>query len=225
MSLFAVVPVQRLDLAKSRLAQTLSPGERRALVLRLFDNVLVALNGSELVDATLVVTPDPDVLQRAATAGAMPLRQDGRGLNEAIRQGRDYASAHGAEALLIVLADLPLLTTSIVDSLLEASADAAVTLAPDRHGFGTNALVLRPLDAIEPAFGVESYRAHRAEADNQQRSTRTFHSRGTAFDVDTAADLRAIDDLHATVNAGTMLDFRALTPERDRQPFVPHESR
>jgi 2-phospho-L-lactate/phosphoenolpyruvate guanylyltransferase len=217
MSVYAIVPVQRVDLAKSRLSQALSSEERRALVLRLLGNVLEALNGSELVDTTLVVTPDPEVLRHAASASATPLLQVGRGLNEAIRQGRAYASAHHADALLIVLADLPLLTTSVVDNLLEASADAAVTLAPDRHGFGTNALVLRPLDAIEPAFGVDSYRVHRDEAGRQQRSTRTFHARGTAYDVDTADDLLAIDQLHATVTVGG-------TAERDRTAFVPGDT-
>jgi len=206
MSVYAIVPVQRLDLAKSRLAQALTPEERRTLVLRLLGNVLEALDGSALVDATLVVSPDPEVLQRSAATGAVSLFQDSRGLNEAIRQGRDYAIAHDADALLIVLADLPLLTTSVVDNLLEASADAAVTLAPDRHGRGTNALVLRPPDAIEPAFGVDSYRVHRNEARLQQRSTRTFHARGTAYDVDTADDLRAIAQFHATSNVGRNSD-------------------
>ena len=218
MSVYAIVPVQRLDLAKSRLAQTLSPEERRALVLRLLGNVLDALNGSELVDTTLVVTPDREVLQHSIATGAVPLLQVGRGLNEAIRQGRDYASAHNADTLLVVLADLPLLTTTVVDNLLEASADAAVTLAPDRHGFGTNALVLRPLDAIEPAFGVDSYRVHRNEAYAQQRSTRTFHARGTAYDVDTAADLLAIDQLHVTISVGRNY-------ERGGQIFSPGDIR
>ncbi|HEX3723576.1 MAG TPA: 2-phospho-L-lactate guanylyltransferase [Nitrolancea sp.] len=197
MSLHAIVPVQRLEQAKSRLAVALSPEERRALVLRSLATVLHALSGSALVDATLVVTPDPEVSEHATHAGAIALEQPGRGLNEAIRQGREYAAEHGADALLIVLADLPLLTTIDIDNLLEASGDAAVTLAPDRHGSGTNALVLRPLNAIEPAFGVDSYHAHRNEAEQQQRSSRTFHARGTAYDVDTADDLLAIDRLLA----------------------------
>lgn len=195
MSLYAVVPVQRLDLAKSRLAQVLSPVERSSLVLWLLDNVLPALAGSELVTATIVVSPDPVALNHAAMAGTMPLMQVGTGLNAAIRQGREVARENGAEELLIVLADLPFLTTAVVDDLLEASAGADVTLAPDRHGTGTNALVLRPLDAIEPIFGAGSYKAHHAEAGLRQRSLHTFHAQGTAFDVDTAEDLRALTEL------------------------------
>ena len=192
MSLYAIVPVQRLDLAKSRLAQVLSPVERSALVLRLLDTVLPALAGSELVTATIVVSPDHTALDHAAATGAIPLMQVGGGLNAAIRQGREVARDNDAGELLVVLADLPFLTTAVVDDLLEASAGAAVTLAPDRHGTGTNALVLRPLDAIEPGFGVSSYEAHRAEAAVRQRSLHTFHAQGTAFDVDTPEDLRVL---------------------------------
>lgn len=194
MSLYAVVPVQRLDLAKSRLTQVLSRVERSALVLRLLDNVLPALAGSELVTATIVVSPDPAALNHAATAAAMPLMQVGSGLNAAIRQAREVARDNGAAELLVVLADLPFLTTAVVDDLLEASAGADVTLAPDRHGTGTNALVLRPLDAIEPIFGAGSYQAHRAEADLRQRSLHTFHAHATAFDVDTPDDLQALTE-------------------------------
>jgi 2-phospho-L-lactate guanylyltransferase len=200
-SLYAVAPVQRLELAKSRLAQVLSPIERSALVLQLLDNVLPALAGSELVTATIVVSPDPAALNHAANAGAIPLMQVGTGLNGAIRQGRAVARENGAEELLIVLADLPFLTTAVVDDLLEASAGADVTLAPDRHGTGTNALVLRPLDAIEPIFGTGSYQAHRAEADVRQRSLHTFHAQGTAFDVDTPEDLETITRLLVTMRS------------------------
>jgi 2-phospho-L-lactate guanylyltransferase len=197
-SLYAIVPVQQLDLAKSRLTQVLTPAERSALVLRLLDNVLPALAGSELVTATIIVSPDPTALGHAATFGAIPLRQVGSGLNAALHQGREVARQQGAEELLIVLADLPFLTTPVVDDLLEASAGASVTLAPDRHGTGTNALVLRPLDAIEPAFGTGSYQAHVAAAAARRRSLHTFHAHATAFDVDTPEDLRALNALFST---------------------------
>jgi 2-phospho-L-lactate guanylyltransferase len=199
-SLYAIVPVQRLDLAKSRLASVLTSAERSALVLRLLDTVLPALAGSELVTATTVVSPDPAALEHAAAFGAIPLLQAGSGLNAAIRQGREVARDHGAEELLIVLADLPFLTTAVVDDLLEASAGASVTLAPDRHGTGTNALVLRPLDAIEPAFGSGSYAAHVAAAAARGRSLHTFHAHATAFDVDTPEDLRALNAVFSTAH-------------------------
>jgi 2-phospho-L-lactate guanylyltransferase len=194
-SLYAIVPVQRLDLAKSRLAQTLSPGDRKALVLQLLDNVVTALAGSDLVSAIIVVSPDPEALAHAVAHGAIPLMQEGSGLNPAIRQAREKAHEAGAGELLIVLADLPFLTTTVVDDLLEASAGASVTLAPDRHDTGTNALVLRPLDAIDPHFGTGSYQAHVAAAAARQQSLHTFHSRATAFDVDTPDDLRALTDV------------------------------
>jgi len=112
-----------------------------------------------------VITPDAAVLRAAVAAGAIGLRQDGERLNEGLEQGRTWALAAGAEALLIVLGDLPPLARTDVAALLELAdrPDVAV-FAPDRHGTGTNALLLRPPDALPFAFGVGSLARHRAPA-------------------------------------------------------------
>ncbi len=189
MSLYAVVPVQRLETAKSRLASVLSPQERGDLVLTLFDNVMTALTGSDAVNGIVVVSPDPHVLEVARRWDAERVEQLGTGLNAAIRLGRDQAVAIGAESILIVLADLPGVATADVDRMVELSRDAPVTFAPDRHGRGTNAMILRPPHAIEPSFGVDSLLKHRREAQRLGVSAHTFESTGTAFDVDTIDDL------------------------------------
>jgi 2-phospho-L-lactate guanylyltransferase len=195
MPVFAVVPVQRLDRAKSRLSPVLSGGQRRRLVMALLSNVLRALTNASTVDRVIVVSPDIDVLARARDAGAVTLMQRGDGLNDAIRLGRDLALQQEADTLLVVLADLPYLTSQEVDQLLSLACEASVTLAPDRHGRGTNALVLRPPDAIEPSFGIDSFLAHRGQATRRDRSHHVYNSRGTAFDVDTSDDLTALGSL------------------------------
>ncbi len=189
MPVFAVVPVQRLETAKSRLSGILSPDQRRHLVTNLLETVLSALSTASRVDQIIVVSPDPDVLQRVSRPGVHPVQQPGRGLNDAIRLGRDRAVEQGASTLLVVLADLPRLSAGEIDDLLAIADSATVTMAPDRHGHGTNVLALRPPNAIEPAFGVGSFHKHMAEAQHLGLQVEIVRSAGMAFDVDTVDDL------------------------------------
>lgn len=185
----AVVPVKRLEEAKVRLSGRLSPEGRRVLVLQLLEHVLVALSESSLIDEFLVVTPDADVACQARLRGAAVVRQEGTGLNRAIRLGRDEAVNRGAGTVLVVLGDLPFLEANDVDTMIGMSEDATVVVAPDRHERGTNALVLNPVDAIEPAFGSGSLEAHRSAARSSGLTVREYRGMGTRFDVDTPADL------------------------------------
>lgn len=189
MSTIALVPVQRLAGAKSRLAAHLAPEERHALVLSLLDRVLDALTGATLVDEVIVVSPDNDVLRHARVAGATTVLQPDTGLNAGIRLGRDDAIQRGADTLAIFLGDLPLLSSAEVDAFLDATPEHGVVLAPDRHERGTNAMVLRPPGVIEPAFGADSLRLHQAAIRERGLDVREFRAIGTGFDLDTIADL------------------------------------
>ncbi|MBX5445346.1 2-phospho-L-lactate guanylyltransferase [Sphaerobacter sp.] len=202
MTTVAVVPVQRLSTAKSRLAERLNPDERRVLVLSLLDHVLATLNAARHVDAVILVSPDLEVLDRAARHGAVPLLQPGSGLNEGLRLGRDEAVRRGADTLLIVLADLPWVTADEIDALVAALPERGVALAPDRHEHGTNAAALRPPDAIEPAFGAGSFARHQAQAVARGLPLQELRVRGLAFDIDTPADLEELAG-HATVSASS----------------------
>ena len=193
MTVVAIVPVQRLSRAKSRLSERLSPFERRALVVYLLDVVLDALLGSSVVNQIIVVTPDPEVIGLAARHGAIGLRETGSGLNEAIGQARDEAIRQGTGLLLVMLGDLPLVRPRDVDDLVLAADAADVVLAPDRRRRGTNALVLRPPAALEPAFGPASFSAHRAAARASGLRIQEFHSPAIAFDIDVASDLDELE--------------------------------
>ncbi len=198
MRTIALVPIKALTAAKSRLAAALDPAARAALTLRALGNVLAALDTPGIA-ARVVVTPDEAVLRAAGAAGAIGLRQDGEGLNEGLAQGRAWAVAAGAEALLIVLGDLPLLARADVGAILDlADRPGVAVFAPDRHGAGTNALLLRPPDALPFAFGVGSLARHRAAAATRGLLPRWYDAPGTALDLDTPADLAALDAILTT---------------------------
>jgi len=205
MQIVAVLPVKSLADAKSRLAGELSLEQRRALVLTLMERLLRVLAASRAVTGTLVVSPDPSVLAHAAAAGAHTLAQRiipassgtsatySDGLNQALIEARQHIRA--AQALLVLLADLPLITPADIVAmcgLLPPEGPAAV-IAPDRHEQGTNALLLRPPEALAFSFGTGSLAQHIRAAQAAKLSLAFYRAPGTAFDLDTAADLRELD--------------------------------
>jgi 2-phospho-L-lactate guanylyltransferase len=196
----ALVPIRSLAEGKSRLSGALSPEAREALTRRMLRRVVRAALDSGAVGTVLVVSPDPAALALAVVEGpgVVPLRQDRHrpGLNGALDQGRDWVAARHAAALLILFGDLPLLTTDDVRNLVRR--DAPVVLAPDRHGTGTNAMLLRLgrfTEGDEPfrfAFGPDSYAHHVDEAHRLELEIATALTPGTAFDLDTPDDLRLV---------------------------------
>jgi 2-phospho-L-lactate guanylyltransferase len=164
--LVVIVPIHGLEGAKSRLGATLDAEERQALVLGLLDRTIRAAAGISGLEAVVVVSPDPSVLRAASVAGATPLRQTDDGLNEGLRAATRWAIAARAGAILALAGDLPAVSTATLQAILAAAVDAAsperplVALVPDRHGRGTNVLLLSPPDAIPFAFGADSRLAH-----------------------------------------------------------------
>ncbi|MEJ7632936.1 MAG: 2-phospho-L-lactate guanylyltransferase [Rubrobacteraceae bacterium] len=189
MSVFAVVPVKDLREAKSRLRSILGPEARATLALRMMDRVLSAVRDAGVEDVS-VVSPDITVLDLASKHGATPLLQQGRGLNPALEEGRRWAMERGASALLVLPADLPLLEPDDVRELLnETEEGSSVTIAPDDARSGTNALLLRPPDALPFFFGPDSFEEHLRAARKRGLGVRIVERPNLAFDLDTRKDL------------------------------------
>jgi 2-phospho-L-lactate guanylyltransferase len=163
---FAIIPVGTLDGAKSRLGAVLDAEERLELARRLARRTIEAAVGSDRIVETIVVTPDDVVRDMALDSGARPLRQRSGGLNQGLAEARDEAVAGGASAILVLPTDLPAVSTRAIDDVLDTLDGPlpAVTLVSDRHGRGTNALLLAPPDVIDVHFGGDSHDAHVAAA-------------------------------------------------------------
>ena len=163
----AIVPVGSLEGAKSRLGEVLDAEERRDLVARMLVRTIEAALDAAGIAETIVISPDVDALAIAAAAGARTMRQRTQGLNHALDWARDDATAGGATAVLILPIDLPLVTPGALEGVLaaaEAGSEPVVALVPDRHGRGTNTLLIRPPGAIAFGFGGDSRYAHAAAA-------------------------------------------------------------
>ena len=195
MTTVAVLPVKRFDDAKQRLGETMRSGTRRALAEAMLTDVLTALRRSHRVDLTVVITREhaADALARAHDARTIR-DPDEPGHNPAAREGVRWAMEQGARRVILVPGDCPALDPTEVDDLLLAHPhdDARVTIVPDRHGTGTNALVLCPPDAIAPSFGIGSRARHEGLAREAGAEARIAEPPSLVLDIDTAEDLAVL---------------------------------
>jgi 2-phospho-L-lactate guanylyltransferase len=192
----AVLPVKRFARAKQRLAEAHGKGTRRALVEAMVTDVLVALRRSTRVDEVIVVTSEPaaEALANGYDASVVPDGDDPTH-SRAAMIGVRAAMARGARRVLLVPGDCPALDPKELDALLArrpAPEDREVVVVPDRHGTGTNALLLTPPDAIEPAFGPGSRDRHVAAAQAAGAACTVDEVPSLVLDVDTSEDLEAL---------------------------------
>jgi 2-phospho-L-lactate/phosphoenolpyruvate guanylyltransferase len=208
---WALVPLRGLSSAKTRLGPDLDPAARRQLVEALLRRTLLAARDARSIAGTVVVTKDPEVAGMAQAAHAVGLVESVPGLNEAIDAARSVAIGRGATAVLVLPADLPAVSAEAIDAIVAAATAAAtaeataagagaaaapgtatdaglVALVTDRHGRGTNALLLSPPGVIDPSFGEASRGAHRAAAASAGAAWLEIPG-PLSLDLDTPADL------------------------------------
>jgi len=189
----AVLPVKRFGAAKQRLAAGISGGQRRDLAEAMVADVLEAIGLARAIERTIVVTGDPIAQELAAEAGTevVPDPEDA-GHVEAALAGIARAEADGAERVVLLAGDCPLLDPRELDRLLTGVPGNYVGVVPDRHGTGTNALLLSPPSAIVPAFG-EGSRDRHVEAARQARVPFGIEELPSIeLDLDTPADVIAL---------------------------------
>jgi len=197
----AVLPVKRFDAAKQRLAAGIDEDRRRELAAAMVADVLDAIGEARSIERLIVVSGDPIAQELAAKAGAevVPDPEDA-GHVQAAQAGIARAEAEGAERVALLAGDCPLLDPRELDRLLTGVPGSYVGIVPDRHGTGTNALLLCPPGAIVPAFGEGS----------RQRHVTAARAAGIPFGIE---ELPSIE-----LDLDTPADVIALQRELERQP-------
>lgn len=202
----AILPVKSFARAKQRLGESVDEELRLQLAGAMVADVLFALAQTEAIELTIVVTREQPVAQAARSQGAIVLAEQAEsGQSAAVTLGVERALAEGIERVLCIPGDCPALDPAELESLLDSSRrpDGAgeVVIVPDRHGTGTNGLLLRPPDAIAPSFGADSCERHRALANEAGLRCRLEAPSSLLLDIDTGADLTALRERLAGAQA------------------------
>lgn len=191
LNLWLLVPVKPFGEGKSRLAGELDPVQRSDLSRRLLGHLLSIAHDSDLFTGILVVSRDDLVRQIATEAGVATMHELGHGLNDALEAAREQVLQWDADAIVVLPSDLPWVTKADLDALVRAGERAPVVLAPSQDG-GTNALYLRPADAIKFSYGKQSALRHAQLAAQRGFSTVLLESPTLAFDVDSPSDFQRL---------------------------------
>jgi 2-phospho-L-lactate/phosphoenolpyruvate guanylyltransferase len=195
MSTIAILPVKSFGSAKQRLAPALAAGSRQAIAQAMFLDVLASLRRVPGLDSVVVVTADRVAESAALGERVLVLRDtEQAGQSAAALIGISYAQSQDFERVLLVPGDTPLLDPGEVATLLRNGLEQhlGAVVVPDRHGEGTNALLLSPPDAIEPSFGPGSLERHVSAAANAGVPCAVEQLPTLALDVDTAQDLELL---------------------------------
>jgi 2-phospho-L-lactate/phosphoenolpyruvate guanylyltransferase len=197
MTIWAIVPVKPLRLGKSRLSGVLSDDERAVLNRSLFEQTLNTLQQTPEISQTLVVSRDPAALAIARQYGARTILEDGTpNLNGALTRATMLARNYATRGVLILPADLPLLTKEDLFSFLEFVREApCVVIAPDRHNNGTNALLVAPGGLIKYDFGPGSFERHCADALKKGAKLEVMRNPHITLDLDTPDDFKMLKQI------------------------------
>jgi 2-phospho-L-lactate guanylyltransferase len=197
----AILPVKRFADAKQRLRASVADALRAELARAMVDDVLVALSATDAITRTIVVTGASAAAAAAREHGALVSRDSReQGQSAAVTLGVARARGDRFERVLCIPGDCPALDPQELAALLEvpsapprsapgASGPASVVIVPDRHGTGTNGLLLTPPDAIAPSFGPGSFRRHRELARAAGAHCEVRRPPSLVLDIDTGEDL------------------------------------
>ena len=198
MTCWVVIPVKPLNRAKSRLAEVLTSEQRQTLAEALFQHVLGIALSQRRVLGTLVVSRDTRALALAREAGANTMQETGSPqLNIALQRATQVLIGWGAEAMLILPADLPFVAAEDLEGIVQlgSEGEARIVIATDKKHDGTNALYCRPPGIINFAYGTGSYERHIQRANEAGTSVQFYSSDRLQHDVDNPEDLRRAHDL------------------------------
>ena len=191
MSVFTLVPVKKLSETKKRLSPILNAEERRAFALAMLLDVLRAISASS-ADKTVLIGSDTDVKRLSLNWNADFLSDTGEELNQVLQYATDWSVHRGAEAVLVLPADVPLVTAEDIDQVTSFCSDRpSVAVSPSR-GEGTNALMRNPPRVMPTYFGPESFKRHLHEASKLGIRASIYKSASLSLDIDIPRDLKLL---------------------------------
>ncbi|MBE2182834.1 MAG: 2-phospho-L-lactate guanylyltransferase [Anaerolineae bacterium] len=191
MTTWAIIPVKPLGRAKSRLSAVLTTEERQDLAESLLRHVVKTVKQVPGIAGVLVISRDTRALALTRDMGANTVQESGTPeLNNALMRATQVITAWRGRAVLVLPADLPLITEEDITEILKLGEDeGTVVLATDRNQDGTNALFSRPPGLIPYTFGPDSFLRHLSLAKEAGAEVKVYSSDTIQLDIDIPADL------------------------------------
>ncbi len=194
MTLWAIVPVKPLRRGKSRLANILTEDERTALNQNLLVNTIKTLASIDRIHKIMVVSRDPAALTVSREYGAITVRENGNPeLNTALRRAAAVAESQLVNEILIIPADIPLISKDEINTILDHSGKPPeMIICPDRRDDGTNLLYLNPAGLIHFSYGNGSFHKHLTLAEKDGIRIDIVRSEKIGLDLDLPEDLELL---------------------------------
>jgi len=213
MSVWVIIPVKPLRLAKSRLSQVFTPEQRQTFAEMMLRHVLRVVRETPEVSGTLVISRDNKALTIAREYKAHTVQESGAPeLNAALTRATQVLASWRCKAIMVLPADLPLISSEDISQLVALGQDEpSVVLATDRNRDGTNALLVRPPGLIPYAYGDGSYERHVALAREAGALVKVYESPRMMLDVDLPEDVERYTQLMNEIDP-TLVPF--LTPNQ-----------
>ncbi len=191
MGFWAIVPIKPLRYGKSRMSAVLSDEEREKLNLCMLRNTLNVLVSEKEIEEIFVVSRDSAALAIARDLNCKTVQEDGNpGLNLALKRATMIVKAYSKKGVVILPADLPLLTQADIDKFISLAGEPpSIVIAPDRRNEGTNAMLIQPTGLINYEFGPGSYQKHMEAAEKANAHIEICHLENLALDLDLPEDL------------------------------------
>lgn len=187
-NIYAIIPINTFEKAKSRLSPFLTPEERKELLKVMLKDVCETLK--KHVDEIIIISRDEEVLEYGNKLKLKTIKEnEDSNLNKGIIQAMDYCKLK-TKKVLIIPSDVPLIGKTNIKILIDSSKKLDFIIVPSKGG-GTNMIIMKP-NGIKPKFGEFSYLEHVKAADKKNLNPIVHDSFFMALDVNTTEDLGEI---------------------------------
>lgn len=212
MNIYALIPLKNLENSKTRLSN-ISLESRKKLTKAMLSDVVQSTLEAKYITETFVMSPDQEIVTLAEKLGAKTiLEAKQQGLNIAVSEGTHKLEQQGAEGVLVILGDVPLITPRLLDLLIKKAISRPwVVIAPSKDN-GTNILLRTPPNIIPHVFyGKNSSNIHVRIARYFRVSYTVFRSPRLMIDIDTSQDLALIKKYETNKKTHTFQLLNELT--------------
>lgn len=188
---YILIPVKDLTRAKQRLAALMTQAERTQLAWAMLENTFATAAAVQTADRIAIVTLYPPAIELAKKFGMkVILETEQISESNSVDFGSREAAARGAEAVLRLPIDLPLITPEDIETILAADKpEPSVVIVPSRDGTGTNAILRRPPTLFPSHFGTGSLAKHVKEAEDANAACTLLDLPRIALDIDEPDDV------------------------------------